>query len=53
MELAEPEDLVIILGKGHENYQILKDGTIHFDDKEVACEAVAARREGKGCRHSS
>ena len=53
VELAEPEDLVIILGKGHENYQILKDGTIHFDDKEVACEAVAARREGKGCRHSS
>lgn len=53
VELAEPEDLVIILGKGHENYQILRDGTIHFDDKEVACEAVAARREGKGCRHSS
>lgn len=43
--LAETDDIVIILGKGHENYQILKDKTIHFDDKEVAREAVAARKE--------
>lgn len=46
VELAEKDDIVIILGKGHENYQILKDETIHFDDKEVAKEAVAARKEG-------
>ena len=45
VELAEKDDIVIILGKGHENYQILKDETIHFDDKEVAKEAVAARKE--------
>ena len=45
VELAEPDDIVIILGKGHENYQILQDKTIHFDDKEVAREAVAARKE--------
>ena len=45
VELAEPDDIVIILGKGHENYQILQDKTIHFDDKEVASEAVAARKE--------
>ena len=30
----------LIAGKGHENYQILKTGTIHFDDKEVAIEAI-------------
>lgn len=49
VELAEAGDIVVILGKGHEDYQILKDRTIHFDDKEVAREAVAARfrREGK------
>lgn len=40
VELAEAGDVVMILGKGHENYQILKSGTIHFDDREVAKEAV-------------
>ena len=44
VELAEKDDIVIILGKGHEDYQILKDKTIHFDDKEVAREAVAAKK---------
>jgi UDP-N-acetylmuramoyl-L-alanyl-D-glutamate--2,6-diaminopimelate ligase len=36
LHLAEANDIVIIAGKGHENYQILKDRTISFDDKEVA-----------------
>ena len=45
VELAKKDDIVVILGKGHEDYQILKDKTIHFDDKEVAREAVAARKE--------
>ena len=45
VELAETDDIVIILGKGHEDYQILRDKTIHFDDKEVAREAVAAKKE--------
>ena len=36
LELAQPEDIVILAGKGHETYQILKDGPIPFDDREVA-----------------
>ena len=37
---ATTGDVVIIAGKGHEDYQILKDETIHFDDREVAREAL-------------
>jgi UDP-N-acetylmuramoyl-L-alanyl-D-glutamate--2,6-diaminopimelate ligase len=40
---ARENDLVIIAGKGHEDYQILKDQTIHFDDREVAREAMLKR----------
>ncbi len=35
LKMAEPQDVILIAGKGHENYQILKDKTIHFDDCEV------------------
>ena len=40
IEIATPNDVVLIAGKGHEDYQILRDRTIHFDDKEVASEAI-------------
>jgi UDP-N-acetylmuramoyl-L-alanyl-D-glutamate--2,6-diaminopimelate ligase len=40
LHLAQEEDVVIIAGKGHEDYQILKDRTISFDDKEVAREII-------------
>ncbi len=40
---ARANDLVLIAGKGHEDYQILGREVFHFDDKEVAREALAAR----------
>jgi UDP-N-acetylmuramoyl-L-alanyl-D-glutamate--2,6-diaminopimelate ligase len=36
-------DLVLIAGKGHEDYQIIGRETFHFDDKEVARAALAQR----------
>jgi UDP-N-acetylmuramoyl-L-alanyl-D-glutamate--2,6-diaminopimelate ligase len=38
---ANCNDLVLIAGKGHEDYQILGQEVFHFDDKEVAREALA------------
>ena len=36
IDMAETDDLVVIAGKGHEDYQILGTERIHFDDREVA-----------------
>src|SRR5881296_680938 len=41
--LAQPRDIVLIAGKGHESYQEFADHTIPFDDVHVAEEALAAR----------
>ncbi|WP_026631978.1 UDP-N-acetylmuramoyl-L-alanyl-D-glutamate--2,6-diaminopimelate ligase [Dyadobacter alkalitolerans] len=42
-EEANPEDIILIAGKGHENYQEIKGVKHHFDDKEVLLEAFAKR----------
>ncbi|HLA95800.1 MAG TPA: cyanophycin synthetase, partial [Pyrinomonadaceae bacterium] len=38
---AKATDVVIIAGKGHETYQIIGNEKFHFDDREVALEALA------------
>lgn len=40
LSLAGPGDIILIAGKGHENYQILKDKTIYFDDREAVKECL-------------
>lgn len=35
-------DIVVIAGKGHETYQIFPTGTVHFDDRETARDAIRA-----------
>lgn len=37
---AQQGDTIVLLGKGHETYQVLKDKTIHFDEQEVVLEIM-------------
>ncbi|MBQ8203461.1 MAG: UDP-N-acetylmuramoyl-L-alanyl-D-glutamate--2,6-diaminopimelate ligase [Clostridia bacterium] len=41
ISIAEKDDIIVLAGKGHETYQILKEGTIHLDEREVVKEALA------------
>ena len=43
VQMAHEGDTVLIAGKGHEDYQIFADRTIHFDDVEQAQKAVTER----------
>jgi UDP-N-acetylmuramoyl-L-alanyl-D-glutamate--2,6-diaminopimelate ligase len=43
IELAQPRDVVLIAGKGHENYQEFADHTVPFDDIQVARRALEDR----------
>jgi UDP-N-acetylmuramoyl-L-alanyl-D-glutamate--2,6-diaminopimelate ligase len=43
--MASPGDVVIIAGKGHETYQIIGNEKFHFDDREVALEAIRQKED--------
>jgi UDP-N-acetylmuramoyl-L-alanyl-D-glutamate--2,6-diaminopimelate ligase len=40
-DVAAPGDIIVVAGKGHETYQIVKDKTLPFDDRLVVAEALA------------
>ncbi len=41
MKNAREKDIIVLAGKGHETYQIFKDKTIHFDEREVVKEVLS------------
>ena len=45
---ARRGDIVLIAGKGHEDYQIVGTTKRHFDDREAALDAVAGKATGRG-----
>ena len=47
MDEARAGDIVLLAGKGHENYQILADRTLDFDDRNVARQALRERGYGE------
>ncbi len=42
---AAKDDIIVLAGKGHETYQILKDKTIHLDEREIVEETVKEIKE--------
>lgn len=51
IRIAEPGDLVLIAGKGHETYQEIQGVRSHFDDREEA-RAALEERFGRAAAHS-
>lgn len=47
INVARAGDLVLIAGKGHEDYQIIGNERLHFNDREVAREALEANRDNE------
>ena len=48
VQIATPQDVILIAGKGHEKYQIFAHGTVPFDDCQVAAECCVLNREQEG-----
>lgn len=44
VDRAQKDDIILIAGKGHETYQIIKDKVLHFDDREVARDAIRRKQ---------
>ncbi|MCP4117386.1 MAG: UDP-N-acetylmuramoyl-L-alanyl-D-glutamate--2,6-diaminopimelate ligase [Desulfobacteraceae bacterium] len=40
VKASRPDDIIVAAGKGHETYQILKTGTIDFDDRKILAQAL-------------
>ena len=47
IKFANNEDIVLIAGKGHEDYQILNDKVINFDDRKIAQKLLQERSNSK------
>lgn len=47
LQLAQPADIVLIAGKGHETYQLIGPQRVPFDDVQVAAASIAVLREAQ------
>ena len=47
IKFANKRDIVLIAGKGHEDYQILNDKVINFDDRKIAYKLLQEKSKSK------
>ncbi len=48
IEHAQPGDIIVLAGKGHEDYQEIKGVKYHFDEREIVAEILASRKTNQG-----
>ena len=48
LDNCQKDDILILAGKGHEDYQVLDFGTIHFDEHELVQQILAEKRAAHG-----
>lgn len=46
LDAAREGDVIVLAGKGHETYQILSTGKIHYDEREIVAKLLSERAEG-------
>ena len=49
--IAGTNDTVLVAGKGHEDYQLIGENSLSFDDKEELAQAISAHQASAGARH--
>lgn len=47
LEHSRPDDILVLCGKGHEDYQVLDFGTIYFDEKEIVLTLLEKKRQAE------
>ena len=45
--MASPGDIILLAGKGHENYQLVGTRSLPFCEREILEEALSSRKEAK------
>lgn len=46
LENARKDDVLLLAGKGHEDYQVLRDETVYFDEKVLVGQLLEEMKEG-------
>ena len=47
MDLARKDDIIVLCGKGHEDYQIIGKTKVHMDEREIVAEILEKRKREK------
>jgi UDP-N-acetylmuramoyl-L-alanyl-D-glutamate--2,6-diaminopimelate ligase len=47
MDMLQPEDMLLLCGKGHEDYQVLADRTLYLDEKEIVDKYIDSTKSGR------